>query len=113
MKDFHLKKFQHIKLWAWAASTLPIVTLFSVILFNLLAPQDVYDIVIICVGILLFLISVIWWWWVMYTLAQLTNLLSQTSKDFLDVKNEVIEIRNEIIEEKNVSNRKRREQKNN
>lgn len=113
MKDFHKKSLKDISLWAWAASTLPVVGLFCIILFHFYAPQNAFDLVILSIGTVLFFVSVVWWWWVMYTIAQLTSLFGKTSEEFAEVKKEVKEIKKEIVVEKNASNRKRREQKDN
>jgi len=43
MKDFHTKKIKEIKLWAWAATVLPIATLGVLFLLYLIGFNSIYE----------------------------------------------------------------------
>lgn len=107
MRDFHQKSLKQIKLWAWAASVLPVVGIVALVLTKIIGTDDIYSVVAIIIGTIVFAVSVVWWWWVMWTIAQVTSMLSNTSTSLNTVQKDLLAIRLDIEDE---HNRERREQ---
>ena len=93
MKDFHLKALSDIKLWTWAAAVLPVVAIICLLLTRIFGTETFFDIIVIAVGTIIFAISVVWWWWVMYTVSQITAMLSKTSTNIENVQDDLTKIR--------------------
>lgn len=109
MKDFHKKSLKQIKLWAWAASVLPVVGIVALILIKLFGTDDIYSVIVIIGGTIIFSVSVVWWWWVMWTIAQVTTMLSHTSTSLDTVKKDLSTIRLDLEDEHNRERRKQNE----
>lgn len=109
MKDFHKKSLKQIKLWAWAASVLPVVGIVALILIKLFGTDDIYSVIVIIGGTIIFSVSVVWWWWVMWTIAQVTTMLSHTSTSLDTVQNDLSTIRLDLEDEHNRERRKQNE----
>ena len=107
MKDFHLKALSDIKLWTWAAAVLPVVAIICLLLTRIFGTETIFDIIVIAIGTVIFAISVVWWWWVMWTIAQVTTMLSNTSTSLDTVQKDLSTIRLDLEDE---HNRERREQ---
>lgn len=109
MRDFHQKSLKQIKLWAWAASVLPVVGIVALILIKLFGTDDIYSVIVIIGGTIIFSVSVVWWWWVMWTIAQVTTMLSHTSTSLDTVKKDLSTIRLDLEDEHNRERRKQNE----
>ena len=96
MRDFHQKSLKQIKLWAWAASVLPVVGIVALILIKIFGTDDIYSVIVISGGTIIFAISVVWWWWVMYTVSQITAMLSKTSTNIEHVQDDLTKIRKDL-----------------
>ena len=96
LKDFHRKKLNQIRWWAWAATVLPIVSLAGLFFINYIGTETYWDMALICGATIMFAIAVIWWWWAIYTIAQVTNILGTVADKFRDVGQEIKSIRKDI-----------------
>jgi len=96
MKDFHTKKIKEIKLWAWAATVLPIATLGVLFLLYLIGFNSIYEKLLVISGAILFTTSVVWWWWTLHTIGSVTFLLSRTIEKFTKVNQELEELKKDI-----------------
>lgn len=110
MKDFHKKAIKEIKIWAWAATVLPMIAMAGIILTYLIGFSTWLQILIVTVSSVLFGIAVIWWWWALHTIAGITGILSNALGRFEKVEQEVVNLRTEIDTQikKNADTRKRR-----
>ena len=109
MRDFHQKSLKQIKLWAWAASVLPVVGIVALILIKLFGTDDIYSVIVSIGGTSIFSVSVVWWWCVMWTIAQVTTMLSHTSTSLDTVKKDLSTIRLDLEDEHNRERRKQNE----
>ena len=98
MRDFHQKSLKQIKLWAWAASVLPVVGIVALILIKIFGTDDIYSVIVISGGTIIFAISVVWWWWVMYTIAKISQDTANTADNIGQVVTEVKSLRKELKE---------------
>jgi hypothetical protein len=96
LKDFHKKKLNQIKWWAWAAVVLPIVSLAGLFFINYIGTETYWDVALTCGATIMFTIAVIWWWWAIYTIAQVTNILGTIADKFKDVGQEIKLIKKDI-----------------
>ena len=96
MKDFHLKALSDIKLWTWAAAVLPVVAIICLLLTRIFGTETIFDIIVIAIGTVIFAISVVWWWWVMYTVSQITAMLSTASTNIETVQDDLTKIRKDL-----------------
>ena len=96
MRDFHQKSLKQIKLWAWAASVLPVVGIVALILIKIFGTDDIYSVIVISGGTFIFAISVVWWWWVMHTVSQITAMLSKASTNIENVQDDLLNIRKDL-----------------
>ena len=96
MKNFHTKKLKEIKLWAWAATVLPITLLCILFLVQILGFDAVKQKILVIGGTIMFTLSVIWWWWALHTIGSVTYLLSETLKKFKKVNTELDELKEDI-----------------
>ena len=96
MKDFHKKTLSQISIWAWAATILPIVALAGLFFLEFIGLRSLYHTTLVIGATLMFAVSVVWWWWALYTIANVTTVLSNTSEKFDKVSSEVKELRKEI-----------------
>ena len=109
MKDFHKKALKEIKLWAWAATVLPMIAIAGIILTYLIGFNSWLEILIVTVSSVLFGIAVIWGWWALHTIAGITGILANAFGRFEKVEQEVQSLRTEIDTQKeNADIRKRR-----
>lgn len=110
MKDFHKKALKEIKIWAWAATVLPMIAIAGIILTYLIGFSSWLQILIVTVSSVLFGIAVIWWWWALHTIAGITGILFNALGRFEKVEQEVVNLRTEIDTQmkENADTRKRR-----
>lgn len=96
MKDFHKKALRDIKLWAWAATVLPIVAIAAISFAYLIGFSSWIEILLVVISTIVFATAVIWWWWALHTIAGITGILSKALGKFEKVEDEVVELRTEI-----------------
>jgi len=113
-RSFRSKKIGEIKLWAWAATVLPITALAAEFFFHWFGWADIITRSMVVIAVTFFGIAVYWWWWAMHTIASVTESLKTSATLVLEVKSEVITIRKELKDirattpdETDTSNRKR------
>lgn len=96
MNNFHKKALKDIKLWAWAATVLPIVAIAAIIFAYLIGFESWIQIILVIISTILFGTAVVWWWWALHTIAGITGILSKALTKFEKVEDEVVELRTEI-----------------
>jgi len=96
MKNFHTKKLKEIKLWAWAATVLPITFLCVLFLVQFIGFEGGIQRILVIGGVIMFTLSVTWWWWALHTIGSVTYLLSETLKKFKKVNTELDILKEDI-----------------
>ena len=96
MNNFHKKALKDIKLWAWAATVLPIVAIAAIVFAYLIGFESWIQIILVIISTILFGTAVVWWWWALHTIAGITGILANALKKFEKVEDEVTELRTEI-----------------
>ena len=96
MKKFYDKKLKEIKLWAWAATVLPIVALSGMFFIEFIGLDDTKRIILTIGATLIFATSVVWWWWALYTISKITHFLGESTEKFVEVKEEIKAIKAEL-----------------
>ena len=93
---FSSKKIGEIKLWAWAATILPITALAAEFFFHWFGWENAIAQSLVIGATLFFAIAVYWWWWSLHTIAKVTNSLKLSAELVLEVKEEVNQIKTEL-----------------
>jgi|TARA_B100001094_G_scaffold261214_1_gene261943 hypothetical protein len=96
MKDFHKKALKDIKLWAWAATVLPIVAIAAISFAYLIGFSSWIEILLVVISTIVFATAVIWWWWALHTIAGITGILSAALGKFEKVEDEVSDLRTDL-----------------
>lgn len=96
MIKFYNQKLKEIKIWAWAATVLPISALAGLFLMEFIGLDDYKRIALTVGATIVFTFSVIWWWWALYTISKITHFLSESSEKFSEVKEEIKLVKEEI-----------------
>lgn len=96
--NFEKTTIRQIRIWAWAATVLPITALAGLFFIWRFAPETLLGYTFVVGEILMFGIAVIWWWWAMYTMRNLVRQWDHTKEKVLEVSSDVKEIRSVILE---------------
>ena len=94
--SFRSKKIGEIKIWAWAATILPITALSGEFFFHWFGWESVMAQSLVIGATTFFAIAVYWWWWAMHTIATVTQSLKISAELVLEVKDEVKLIQTEL-----------------
>ena len=103
MKDlFHFrdKRVKQIKLWAWAASILPITALSAIFFVWYLGVDTWFNIVMVIILTGVFTTGILWWWWTLHVLKSLFDHWDETGikvRTVLDDIREIKQILREIV----------------
>jgi hypothetical protein len=95
-KEFGEKKIKEIKLWAWAAAVLPIVSLAGLFFIWVFGTEKLFNTSMIIGATVMFTVAVIWWWWALHSIYSLLILWQQTQYTVSEVRLDVKEIRSSI-----------------
>jgi Zn-dependent protease with chaperone function len=96
MIEFRNKTIKQIKVWAWAASVLPLTALAALFFISIFDASEIYQRALIIGAVTMFATAVTWWWWVIYTIAKVIDVLGTTIDKFEDVKEDLQEIKKEL-----------------
>jgi len=96
MIKFYEKKLTEIKLWAWIATVLPIVSLSGMFFIEFIGLHDTRRTLLTVGATLTFTTAVIWWWWALWTISKITIFLGETTEKFVEVKNEIKDLKKEF-----------------
>ena len=91
--DFKNKTIKEIKLWAWAATVLPLTGLAGIFFLWFVGTDSLFDLTITIGGTVMFAVAVVWWWWAIRTMRNLVNQWDTTKVKVIEVLDEVVEIR--------------------
>lgn len=98
LKNFHKKKLKEIKWWAWFATVGPIVALAGLFFINIIGLHNWVETLLTIGAIIMFTIAVIWWWWAIWTIAKVTDILSNTVDRFDVVQEDLKTVKKGIRE---------------
>lgn len=101
-QDYSDTKLKEIKLWAWAATVLPITGLAGVFFAWILGFDNWFHTIITIGATAMFAVAVFWWWWVMWTVAKIIKKEQKVVKELKDTNNHIKELKTVIT--KNVKN---------
>lgn len=91
--DFKTNTIREIRLWAWAATVLPITGLAGIFFLWFVGTDSLLNLAITIGGTLMFAIAVVWWWWAIRTMRNLVRQWDVTKVKVIEVLDEVVEIR--------------------
>lgn len=96
MNSFRKKTLKEIKIWAWAATVLPITALAGLFFLHYFGWDSLVGQALIIGATIMVCFAVIWWWWAIYTIAKVTDILDTSVAQFNEVKKELGNIKEEI-----------------
>ena len=91
--DFKTKTIREIKLWAWAATILPLTALAGIFFLWFVGTDSLLNLTITIGGTVMFAVAVVWWWWAIRTMRNLVDQWDNTKIKVIEVLDEVVEIR--------------------
>lgn len=94
-----------VKIWDWVATSLPFILSITAMISYFLGYKD-WNIVYSVCAVFFITISVAWWFWVIYTIASISIIISNSGKNLKEIMEELKELRNVINDRKNNNNRK-------
>jgi len=98
MENFKTKTLNQIRLWAWAATVLPISALAGIFFTWKFFDGSVLGVAMIIGETSMFAIAVIWWWWAMYVMRNLVKHWDETKENVKEVLDDVKNIRTVVLE---------------
>jgi hypothetical protein len=96
MNNFRKKTLKEIKIWAWAATVLPITSLAGLFFLHHFGWDSLIGQALVIGATIMCCFAVIWWWWAIYTIAKVTHILDDSVVQFNEVKKELSHIKEEI-----------------
>jgi hypothetical protein len=93
-----------VKIWDWFAKAMPFIIAIAGGSFYLLGYRD-WNLVYSTGAIFFVTVAVTWWFWVIYTIAAIAIVISNSGKSIQEIIKEIKEIRKVINDEKNNDNR--------
>jgi hypothetical protein len=99
--NFHQKTLRQIKLWAWAASVLPTMSLAALFFIRVLGLENLYYQLLVIGAVFMFGTAVVWWWWAILTIAKVTETLDTSVTKFDTITHEIIEIKKDVKQLRN------------
>ena len=91
--DFKTKTIREIRLWAWAATVLPLTGLAGIFFLWFVGTDSLLNLTITIGGTVMFAVAVVWWWWAIRTMRNLVTQWDTTKVKVIEVLDEVVEIR--------------------
>ena len=96
--DFRTNTIRQIRVWAWAATVLPITALAGIFFVWTFFDKTIFGQVLAYGQTIMFGIAVVWWWWAMYTMRNLVRHWDETRDRVKEVSRDVKEIRSVVLE---------------
>lgn len=96
--NFKTSTIKQIRIWAWAATVLPITALAGIFFTWKLTPSTWFEYALITGETVMFAVAVIWWWWAMFTMRNLVNQWDKTKDQVKDVSTDIKEIKSVVLE---------------
>jgi len=93
-----------VKIWDWFAKAMPFIIAIAGGIFYLLGYKD-WNLVYSTGAIFFVTVAVTWWFWVIYTIAAIAVVISNSGKSIQEIIKEIREIRKAINDEKDNNNR--------
>lgn len=101
--DFRQRTLKQIKIWAWLAAVLPIVSLAGIFFIWVFGDNTLFARAMIFGETSMFAIAVIWWWWAIYVINKLVHQWDQTRDNVGEVLTELRDIKDFVKGRKSVS----------
>lgn len=93
IKNFRTQKLKEIKLWAWAATVLPMSSLAAIFFTWAIGLDTLLQKMIIVGATTMFSVAVVWWWWAIWTIAKVTDLLGSAMDGIVEVKKDLASLK--------------------
>lgn len=93
-----------VQVWDWFAKSIPFVISIAAGSFYLLGYRD-WNLVYSTGAIFFVTVAITWWFWVIYTIAAIAVVISNSGKSIQEIIKEIREIRKAINAEKDNDNR--------
>jgi hypothetical protein len=85
-----------VRLWKYAAWTLPFVALAAIVFSSFIGIETMFDKTIVIISSSFFAIAVFWWWWALHKLLDIVKVLDATARSLQWVKNSIGSIRKDL-----------------
>jgi len=85
-----------VRLWKYAAWTLPFVALAAIVFSNFVGIETMFDKTIVIISSSFFAVAVFWWWWALHKLLDIVKVLDATARSLQWVKNSIGSIRKDL-----------------
>lgn len=95
-KSFSDQRLQEIKLWAWAATVLPITGLSGIFFVWAFGTSTLFDRCMTIGGTAMFSLGVSWWWWAIYTIARVIKNQDHVITEVTEVSTEIRNVKSSI-----------------
>ena len=99
MTNFKEKTLKQIRLWAWLAAALPMISLAGIFFVWAYGHDSWIEIMMITGSTIMFSVAVAWWWWAIHIFRNLLNLWDDTGKNLLYVIENIREVRKMVQEQ--------------
>ena len=93
-----------VKVWDWFAKATPFILSATIGAFYYLGYRD-WNLVYGVSAVFFVTIAITWWFWVIYTIAAIAVVISNSGKSIQEIITEIREIRKAINDEKDNNNR--------
>lgn len=93
-----------VQVWDWFAKAMPFIIAIAGGSFYLLGYRD-WNLVYSTGAIFFVTVAITWWFWVIYTIAAIAVVISNSGKSIQEIIKEIREIRKAINDEKDNNNR--------
>ncbi len=101
--NFRIKTLKQIKIWAWLAAVLPLVSLAGIFFIWVFGDNTLFARAMIFGETSMFAIAVIWWWWAIYVINKLVHQWDQTRDNVGEVLTELRDIKDFVKGRKSVN----------
>lgn len=91
--NFRIKTLKQIKIWAWLAAVLPMVSLAGIFFIWVFGDNTLFARAMVFGETSMFAIAVIWWWWAIYVINKLVHQWDKTRDNVGEVLTELRDIK--------------------
>lgn len=96
--NFRNKTIREIRIWAWLAAVLPLVSLAGLFFIWLYGSKTSFNIAMVIGETTMFAVAVVWWWWAIYVIKTLVLHWEATRGRVAEVLDEIRSIKGIVRE---------------
>lgn len=87
---------KEVRLWSWAAWTLPFVALSGIFFLDIIGLDSWIHTAIVIGGVVFFTIAVYWWWWAIHKVSKISTLMLNTAINIKEIGKEIKEFKKDF-----------------